>query len=921
MVSGVAALLREVNPALTWRDLKLILAASARKIDSADTGWEAGARKYDSASASDVYHFNYEYGFGVVDAGAAVALARNWSLLPPFLDASSESSTLDTMIPDNTASGITHSLTLDTEIDFIEFVEVEVSIDHVNWRELKIEMVSPSGATSLLAVSDSTATDVPLSGKFRFGSAKHLGENPNGTWMLNVVDEESGNSGTFEDWSITVYGHGFDESEPPDAPGAPTVAATSGATDRLDVSWSAPDTTGRPAISDYDMQYRKSGDTAWTDHAHTGTSTMTTIGSLDSGTTYQVQVRATNAEGTSGWSATGTGSTDNSAPAFASDTTTRSVAENTASGANVGSAVTATDSDGDTLTYTLGGTDAASFDITSTSGQIQTSAALNYEAKASYSVTVSVTDGEGGTDTIAVSVTVTDVYDPNIVLVMADEGGYELFGAYGSTQYRTPRIDEIAAGGVRFTHAYSKPGSTPSRVALMTGKSNVRNYADWGTLLPGQYTIADLFSDAGYATAIAGKWQLQGRPTYITGVAAEESGFDTYCLWHSDISERRYWQPTFECDGQVIDYGSRHYGPDKLVDFLDGFIESNRDKPFFAYYSMLLPHAPFDALPPTSQCADADNAQCVFEDMVAYLDYNVGRIYDKLETLGLLGNTVFLFTSDNGTPESKVSHLGGEAIHGEKGMPTDGGTHVPLIVHAPGAAGGQVIGDLIDFTDFLPTLADAAGLTLPADVTVDGQSFWNRLQGGSVNPREWIYTYYFPDPYTDRWNFPREHPEVAYVRNKTFKLYASGDLYDLSADRHEVRPLAEDDEDSSAARAALQAVLDSMPEHGQEIRWDSVLTLPPGHRAAASVAPGPAFRDCQRGRTLSCLCGGPENPSESRSRRLFGGSGGNRAGGHVGVIDRGGGDADPRLRSDRRTDGDSELHAAVEETPSPHVSV
>ena len=113
------------------------------------------------------------------------------------------------MIPDNTASGITHSLTLDTEIDFIEFVEVEVSIDHLNWRELKIEMVSPSGATSLLAVSNSTATDVSLSDKFRFGSAKHLGEDPNGTWMLKVVDEESGNSGTFEDWSITVYGHGF----------------------------------------------------------------------------------------------------------------------------------------------------------------------------------------------------------------------------------------------------------------------------------------------------------------------------------------------------------------------------------------------------------------------------------------------------------------------------------------------------------------------------------------------------------------------------------------------------------------------------------------------------------------------------------------------------------------------------------------
>ena len=444
---------------------------------------------YDSASASDVYHFNHEYGFGVVDAGAAVALARNWSLLPPFRDDSEQSGTLNTPIPDYPASGITHSLTLDTEIDFIEFVEVEVTIDHDYWRDLQIELVSPDEIVSTLAVARSSPSTSP--GTFRFGSAKHLGEDPNGQWQLRVSDQVELDSGTLESWSITVYGHGFsvnapefndgasttrsvaentasgenvgsavaatdadsdtltyslggtdvasflivgasgqiltsaalnyeqktsysvtvsvadgeggtdtigvtisvtDESEPPDAP----EAATSGATDSLDVSWSAPDTTGRPAISDYDVQYRKSGDTAWTDHAHTGTSTTTTIGSLDSGTTYQVQVRATNAEGTSDWSSTGTGSTGtpaNNAPEFSDGaSTTRSVAENTASGANVGAAVAATDDDSDTLTYSLDGTDAASFDITSTSGQILTSAALNYEQKTSYSVTVSVAE-------------------------------------------------------------------------------------------------------------------------------------------------------------------------------------------------------------------------------------------------------------------------------------------------------------------------------------------------------------------------------------------------------------------------------------------------------------------------------------------------------------------------------------------------
>ena len=244
---------------------------------------------------------------------------------------------------------------------------------------------------------------VGASGQIQTSAALNYEQKTSYSVTVSVADGEGGTDTIGVTVSVT------DVNEKPAKPATPTVTATSGATDSLDVSWSAPDTAGRPAISDYDVQYRKSGDTAWTDHAHTGTSTTTTIGSLDSGTTYQVQVRATNAEGTSGWSATGTGSTDNSAPAFASDTTTRSVAENTASGANVGSAVTATDADGDTLTYTLGGTDASSFSIVGASGQIQTSAALNYEQKTSYSVTVSVADGEGGTDTIGVTISVTDV--------------------------------------------------------------------------------------------------------------------------------------------------------------------------------------------------------------------------------------------------------------------------------------------------------------------------------------------------------------------------------------------------------------------------------------------------------------------------------------------------------------------------------
>ena len=154
---------------------------------------------------------------------------------------------------------------------------------------------------------------------------------------------------------------------------------------------------------------------------------------------------------------------------------------------------------------------------------------------------------------------------------------------------------------------------------------------------------------------------------------------------------------------------------------------------------MVLPHYPL-VPPPNAQCPTDDDKQCNFEDMVARMDYNVGRIYDRLAALRLLDNTILIFTSDNGTLKSLVSYLDGEAIHGDKSLPTDGGTRVPLIALVPGVDGGRVLDDLVDFTDLLPTLADAIGVTTPEDMTLDGVSFWEQLNGNPGQPREWIYT-------------------------------------------------------------------------------------------------------------------------------------------------------------------------------------
>ena len=204
-----------------------------------------------------------------------------------------------------------------------------------------------------------------------------------------------------------------DVDEPPAAPAAPTVTAVEGSRTSLSVSWTAPANSGRPDIVDYDVRYRRSGTASWTSGPQ-DTQSPVTLSGLSAGAVYRVQVRATNAEANSPWSPSGSGATDNYAPVFASATESRSLAENTPAGQSIGAAVSATDADaGTTLAYTLGGADAASFAIVSSSGQIRTRAGVSYdyEAKSDYTVTVTASDGLA-TATATVTITVTDVAEP-----------------------------------------------------------------------------------------------------------------------------------------------------------------------------------------------------------------------------------------------------------------------------------------------------------------------------------------------------------------------------------------------------------------------------------------------------------------------------------------------------------------------------
>ena len=191
--------MRSANTSLTWRDVKLILAASARKNDASDSGWETGAFKY--GSTTQRYNFNHEYGFGVVDAKAALDLARSWTNVPTMVQETANSTGSAIAIPD-TATTVTSSITMDSDMEFIEFVEINTEFDARSFRDLQVELVSPSGAVSVLAVPlPNPKRRYGLRESFRFGSARHLGERPDGTWTLRITDHVSGGStGTLTSW-------------------------------------------------------------------------------------------------------------------------------------------------------------------------------------------------------------------------------------------------------------------------------------------------------------------------------------------------------------------------------------------------------------------------------------------------------------------------------------------------------------------------------------------------------------------------------------------------------------------------------------------------------------------------------------------------------------------------------------------------
>lgn len=352
---------------------------------------------------------------------------------------------------------------------------------------------------------------------------------------------------------------------------------------------------------------------------------------------------------------------------------------------------------------------------------------------------------------------------PNVILILADDLGVEGINVYGG-EYHTPNIDRLAAAGMRFDNAHATPLCSPSRVRLMTGQENWRNYEAFGYLAPGQRTFGNVMQDAGYVTAMVGKWQLMGNGfDGRVGITPEAAGFDESYLWQLQAltaKGSRYWGPTRAANGKPR-ISEEGFGPDlDNVKALD-FISRHKDKPFFLYYSMVLVHNPWV---PTPDSMTAAGAQDRFNGMVSYMDRQVGELMARLKAEGLDKNTIVIFTADNGTNREIISMRNGYPVRGGKGLPTISGTHVPFIAWGPGVPQGKVNGALVDFTDLLPTFADIAGKPTLAG-KIDGVSQWPVIRGRAASARSSIFMYYAP-----MWQFE----PVRFAFDANWKLYGDG---------------------------------------------------------------------------------------------------------------------------------------------------
>ncbi|MGC6424842.1 MAG: sulfatase-like hydrolase/transferase [Lentimonas sp.] len=401
---------------------------------------------------------------------------------------------------------------------------------------------------------------------------------------------------------------------------------------------------------------------------------------------------------------------------------------------------------------------------------------------------------------------------PNVLLILLDDVSHYSVSAYGAESiscdlergsfeevpFATPRMDSLAEEGVRCDWAYTYPLCEPTRIALMSGKNNRRNFLHPKAQHKSDITFGDLFKRAGYETALAGKWK-QTRGTKEVGVNKYiyEFGWDEFFAFDvNNMVGRRMIEPNFVHNGEIKNFrgidpetGRRYYGPQLINRYALDFIERERDQPFFLYYSMVLMHTERTPTPDTEPKSVYDeydihkknNGKLVgddptfYPDMLRYADKMIGNLLDKLEETGQAENTIVVLMGDNGTrPEYFFHYPDGTVLQAYKGKHIEGGIHVPLLVRAPGKIpAGTVYDGLVYVTDILPMICDAADVEIPNKEDIDGINFWPQLTGqSSEEPRGSITTWYLGNNH-----YMQEDFILKYSFDKRFKRYASDGMY------------------------------------------------------------------------------------------------------------------------------------------------
>ena len=407
---------------------------------------------------------------------------------------------------------------------------------------------------------------------------------------------------------------------------------------------------------------------------------------------------------------------------------------------------------------------------------------------------------------------------PNIVYILADDLGFAELGCNGADKYKTPNIDALANAGVRFTRFYTVPLCGPSRALILTGRYGFRSGAvtqdACKTIIrtgeKAEVMIPTVLKKAGYASAMIGKWgQLtpSGDPS--------DWGFDhelyykgSGMYWNSKVAkpmseggEVRGDPDTYVLDGKTVSVKDDEYIPDLLHKDATAWMEAQKGRPFFLYYSLSQVHGEImptpDSAPAPKGESNNQRAQRLLADNIVYMDMLVGKLVAELDRLKLRENTLIVFMGDNGSTKSAAvdATIGGRRIEGEKGSMKEGGGLVPFFAYWPGVmVSGKVNDNVADASDLLPTFAEIAGAPLPTGRVIDGRSLVSQFKGDTKSPRTWAFC---------------QLSNNYYVREAGWKLDQSGTLYDMKDAPFQEVAVAADSKDAAAiaARQRLSAAL------------------------------------------------------------------------------------------------------------------